>query len=461
MVKPISEHDRWAIVHHLREGSSIRATAKRLKLPHSTVHKWWQRFKSTDNVQPLPKAGRKRIFDEIAEQRAFELLTSMDTSNAHSVGSQLKVEGFIANLVHRTTVVRAARRAAQHSGEKLWCQRGKPPKAMTEATKQKRLQFAKANLGREWAHVLFTDRKKFHFRYPGSRVQPYRWVKGRASSTNMAVHQPNHAQTLNLYAGISKYGVTAAHVVTGSSKHTSAYTNKQGKVAKNITTSEYKEVINKTFLPQGSRLFSTQGISTWTLQQDNDPTHKCAGDLVAAWNTSKGSSVKLMSPWPPNSPDLNLIENVWAWVQVKVDSMGCSNFEEFKQAVISTLAAVPKEHLTRLYASMGKRLAEVVENGGGPPSTRWHLACTGRCVITRTVSPQCHVLSTNHSTRAHGIPHSTLYGVHAHCVGSVQLLPHECWCDCKHQVLGGWQCQQVTTYLVCIMHNGHHELGFS
>lgn len=366
MVKPISEHDRWAIVHHLREGWSIRAISKRLQLPHSTVHKWRQRFQSTNDVKPLPKTGRKRVFDEAAEQRAFDLLTTMDTCNAQSVGSRLKVEGVIAHPVHRSTVVRAARRAARRVGEKLWCQRGKPPKAMTAATKQKRLQFAKANQGREWAHVLFTDRKKFHFRYPGSRVQPYRWVKGRASINNLAVHQPNHAQVLNVYAGISKYGVTAAHVVTGSSKHTTTYTNKQGKEARNITTQEYRDVLQHTLLPEGQRLFSTQGISSWTLQQDNDPTHKCAGDLVAAWNTNKGSSVKLLSPWPPNSPDLNLIENIWAWVQSKVDAMGCTTFDDFKQAVTDQLAAVPKDHLTSMYGSMAKRLAEVVANEGGP-----------------------------------------------------------------------------------------------
>jgi hypothetical protein len=111
-------------------------------------------------------------------------------------------------------------------------------------------------------------------------------------------------------------------------------------------------------------LFSARGISSWTLQQDNDPTHKCAADQIKQWNQAKGSSVLLLQSWPPNSPDLNLIENVWGWVQRQVDSQGCQTFEEFKQAITDTMAAVPKQHLTNLYDSMKGRLQAVVESGG-------------------------------------------------------------------------------------------------
>jgi hypothetical protein len=134
---------------------------------------------------------------------------------------------------------------------------------MTTATMQKRLSFAVANHNRDWSRVLFTDRKKFQFRYPGSRVNPCRWVKGKAGDTQRSVFQPNHAQVLNVYAGISKYGVTPVHVVAGSSKHTTSYMNNKGKAAKNITAQECRDVMKKTLLHGDQMLFSVQGISTW------------------------------------------------------------------------------------------------------------------------------------------------------------------------------------------------------
>jgi hypothetical protein len=115
---------------------------------------------------------------------------------------------------------------------------------------------------------------------------------------------------------------------------------------------------------RGQKLFTTQGISTWVLQQDNDPTHRCAAAELEQYNKDNASSVQLLQPWPPSSPDLNPIENLWAWVQREVDQKGCNSYEEFKAAVIDTIAAVPKQHLVNLCDSMPKRLQAVVEKKG-------------------------------------------------------------------------------------------------
>lgn len=72
-----------------------------------------------------------------------------------------------------------------------------------------------------------------------------------------------------------------------------------------------------------------------------------------------------MDPWPPNSPDLNPIENVWAWVNQKVRKRGCSSFKEFQAEVLNTLQNIPKAFITNLYASMPRRISKVLEQKGG------------------------------------------------------------------------------------------------
>lgn len=349
----------------MQQGAKVSHIAKRIGCSRGTVYKWWQRYQSTNAVMVRTRSGRKRVLTQSTEQRVVDLLTGSDSKTADEVAQLLLAEGVTPHKVHKTTVIRAARRASKRTGEKIWVQTGKPPKEMTAATKQKRLAFAAANKRRDWSNVMFTDRKKFHFCFPGSKVHPVRWVRGPAKGSSKAVNQPNHAQVLNVYAGITKYGPTAVHVVAGSSKHKSTFKNQQGKPAKNITTAEYKQVL-QTLLKEGQKLFSVQGISTWVLQQDNDPTHKIAAAEVQQWNASKGSSVQLLSPWPPNSPDLSLIENFWGWVQQQVDKQGCKTFEEFKEAVIKQIAGVPKQHLTHMWDGMRARLNDVVVNGGGP-----------------------------------------------------------------------------------------------
>jgi hypothetical protein len=210
--------------------------------------------------------------------------------------------------------------------------------------------------------VLFTDRCKFYFKHPGVPVKPQQWVKQGQKFEACAV---NHAQTANLYAGISRYRVTDCHIVAGTSKHKSTFVTKQGKPAKNITAHEYEAVLTSTLLPNGRNIFSTKGVASWVLQQDNDPAHKAATAVVQAWNHKHASSVTILSNWPPNSPDLNLIENCWSYVQAKVDALGCKTFEQFKQAVLDEFMHMPKSMIINLYDSMPKRVAKVIELDGG------------------------------------------------------------------------------------------------
>lgn len=75
--------------------------------------------------------------------------------------------------------------------------------------------------------------------------------------------------------------------------------------------------------------------------------------------------MKVVPNYPPHSPDLNPIENVWSWVQRKVQQKACATFEEFKHEVIKTFKELPKQMIDNLYGSMVKRMAAVVQNGGG------------------------------------------------------------------------------------------------
>jgi hypothetical protein len=208
---------------------------------------------------------------------------------------------------------------------------------------------------------MFTDRKRFEFKYPGVKISKCQWVVQGARHEQCKV---NHAQGLNIYAGLTPYGLTTAHIVTGTSSHKTLYTNKKGQPARNITSAEYEVVMSKTLLPEATKMFSANGISSWTFQQDNDPTHRSGQIHIAAWNKKRGGAVRFMG-WPPNSPDLSLIENIWAFVDAKVQAKGCNSFKEFKEAVLMELKSVPKDVVKSLYGSMSKRVAAVLLEKGG------------------------------------------------------------------------------------------------
>ena len=212
--------------------------------------------------------------------------------------------------------------------------------------------------------MLFTDRKKFLFKYPGAKVGPGKWLKG---SEEHVAHKVNHAGAVNIYAGLSPYGMTLAHEVAGTRGLVSPYKNKKGQGARNITSEEYGAVMRDTLLPGGRRLFSQGGgLATWVFQQDNDPCHNPGIDYVQAWNQQHVASVQFLENWPPNSPDLNPIENVWGWMEAQVNKLGCKSWTAFKAAVHRLCQEVPQTMVDNLYAkTLGSCHGGISESSGG------------------------------------------------------------------------------------------------
>jgi len=154
--------------------------------------------------------------------------------------------------------------------------------------------------------------------------------------------------------------------VAGTQGLVTPYKSKKGQYARNITSAEYEAVLKETLLPCGRALFSQGGgQASWVFQQDNDPAHLQACNLLKAWNTEHGASVKFMKGWPPNSPDLNPLENVWGWMEARINELGCESWADFKAAVHRLCREVPQTMVDNLYGSMHKRMLLVIEKEGG------------------------------------------------------------------------------------------------
>lgn len=351
-------------MHLASVGQSYAQIAKQVKCSLKTVSFWVSRFKKSGSTDSISASGRPPLLDSDARKKAVDLLIEGCDGGARFVAKKLNSDGLTRTVVAPGTVLRAAKAQALEDGNPLICRRGRPPKSLSGATKSKRVQFAKTNKNRSWARVMFTDRCKFHFRYPGCVVRGTRWLKSSDKHLDGAP-LATKASVYNVYGGVTRYGTTRLHEVSGSTGLKTSFMNKKGGAARNITQAEYSHVLGKTLLKEGQRIFSQQGMSAWVLQQDNDPAHAKAAAIVTKHNDKqRGSRVELLQGWPGNSPDLSPIENVWAYVDAEVAKKGCQTFAEFKAAVNLTFEALPLVMCQNLIASVPKRLKKCVEFDG-------------------------------------------------------------------------------------------------
>ena len=77
----------------------------------------------------------------------------------------------------------------------------------------------------------------------------------------------------------------------------------------NVDAKKYKTILRENLIPE-LRLAERYFPGTWRIQQDNSPVHtaKLVGDYLEQQEVD-------CIEWPPYSPDLNPIENLWAWMK--------------------------------------------------------------------------------------------------------------------------------------------------
>lgn len=358
----IPEEQRWNIVNTWKRlGQVISATARELGLALKVVRHWVAAYESTGAVQPAPRSGRPRALSAAVSARAHELILQEDMGGAAMVAKQLTEEGLTATTRDKKTVIRAVRRVGDELGRPLMACRGTPRKQLTPTNMELRVAFCRSNLNRDWSNVMITDRKKFLFKYPGTVVRPVQWLE---KGQRRRAPQVNHPQSVNVYAGLTLYGVTNMHEVTGTSKLVTHYTTKTGCKSKGITQHEYKDVLTNTLLKEGQSIFQRHQVKAWDLQQDNDKAHNEAKAVIGRLNRQASTSISLVENWPPNSPDLSPIENLWHAVDGRVEARGCKTFADFRAAVHEEWGKVPPSTAARYVSSIPVRLQECLKVEG-------------------------------------------------------------------------------------------------
>ena len=100
----------------------------------------------------------------------------------------------------------------------------------------------------------------------------------------------------------------------------------------------------------------------YIFQHDNDPKHQAK--LTRAWLRDHHL---LVLPWPPKSPDMNIIEHVWAYIDKRLEQRYPlpRSVDGLWEVIQEEWYKVPKSLITTLYESMPRRVAMLKMWKGG------------------------------------------------------------------------------------------------
>ena len=330
--------------------STQMCVAQNLKTSRQLVSRWVKRESLGEGFRDQPRSGAPRKLSKDAVDRARAVLSAAKPeSTLRKVAKQLVIEGHCSTGVSKNTVRNAVR-----SGEKgLRARHVSSVPILTEAQLQKRVAFAKENRKRAWTKVMFTDSKYFYLHQLAGRKGPKRWVLAGTKPTRPSTKFPSK---VHVYAGVSYYGKTELRFATGTTGLKSTFSKTQ----KGVGAAEYRSILSDTLLPQAKQLFGRHSIRDWVFQQDGAPAHTAG----ATRDFLKAQGIQVLPDWPPNSPDLSWIENIWAWIEQELRKHQFSTLSELKTVLQKIWTDMPLQILQANCNSMRERLRRCIEREG-------------------------------------------------------------------------------------------------
>uniref|UniRef100_A0A8C5DP94 Transposase n=1 Tax=Gouania willdenowi TaxID=441366 RepID=A0A8C5DP94_GOUWI len=332
--KHLSNDLKTKIIQHHGLGEGYKKLSQRFKLSVSTVRNIVRNWKTTGTVLVKARSGRPRKISERQRRRMVRTVTVNPQTSSKDQQHQLAADGV---TVHRSTIQRTLHK------EMLYGRVMRKKPFLCTRHKRGRLRYAKAHLDKPasfWNKVLWTDETKIELF--GHNQGRYAWRK-----KNTAFQEKHLLPTVKFGGGsIMLWGCVS-----------SAGTGNLVKVEGRMDSSQYQQILENNVQESVTKLKLRRG---WIFQQDNDPKH-CSKSTKAFMQRNKYNILE----WPSQSPDLNIIENVWCALKRAVHARKPSNLTELEMICREEWSKIPPTRIQTLIGSYRKRLEAVISEKGG------------------------------------------------------------------------------------------------
>jgi transposase len=295
----------------------------------ASIRRWIDHFDHHGDLQDEPRTGRPRITDFDTDTSIAGIAMQNPTTTPRLIRSELGIDAS----------ARTVRRRLDEAG--LFGRVARIEFPLTEEHIRKRLAFAHAYGGwspEDWDRVMFSDDSYIYLGHHGQT-----WVQRPEDTAYleqyMVLGQRQFSPKIGMWGCFSSQGVGSMSLFH-----------------ENMDTRLYTYYMARHMKPHALRTWPNAG---WFYLQDNASYHGAAASR--RWFHNNGVTC---IEFPPHSPDLNPIENLWAHLKRRIEDHNARSIEELKEIISEEWAEISADFCARLTHSMPHRLQLVVEAGG-------------------------------------------------------------------------------------------------
>ena len=320
------------IFEQLYEDGERRASTlmNRAHLSRSCVYKYMAKMEAGESL--TPKRRRKGAYKFTPEiRRSMAQLNAQNPENSDSIiaaelnerfGGPFSVSGVNKHFKSMGNRIRVAKQ-----------------KQLRLENKQARLEYAQRNLRTDWSRLWSYDECSFNLWKRSHRVRSNRRTSYRLARAPLSNSQ--ESVSISVCLAISRTGKSALCFLP-----------------KNWRVQDLSDIWEEELLPS----------------IDWDPTHRrCRAFIIdndgrhhshVLQVTASLHGLNRNGHLPPNSPDLNPIENLWHTMKNFVHQTHPTNERELRQAVLDAYDSIQPGELQNLFDSLPDRMQAVIAASG-------------------------------------------------------------------------------------------------
>lgn len=339
--RELSSPKKGEIIGLHKAGYSVRKIEFITGVPKSTAQDTIKKWKTTGivrNSAHRTKRGRPKKLTERDLRRLFRIVTE------HNFASLAEIKEKFEEALETAISVRTLRRYLHDIG--LFSRVAVVKPLVKKEHRKKRLGWCKNLLDwgpEDFSQVIWSDESRFKIFQSDGPQRVWRIDGRRYDVKNTRPSVKFGGGSIMVWACFSVNGGLGPIV----------------RVPDTLNRWGYIEILENFLLPHLVDVFDHQ---MYFFQDDNASVHT-AGE-VQTW--LEENDINILQNWPPQSPDLSPIENLWHEVerQIKKKKYQPKNGDDLWRIVEEEWKKIPREKYVNLVFSMPRRIRDCIKNRG-------------------------------------------------------------------------------------------------